>query len=260
MGAVRPTHTAFTLDSKMIAQRWRMPRVLVALLMAGLPCCAHGLAHCEFHPSGDSWAGGCGRLFDERPAMQLAPEAAIRTGVWRRDMQPASAWGGSMTGADATPLELEIYAGGWGVLRTPFGWFSVAHFMADATAMRFDLDTSREIPPNAVDAEIIRRAAAILSSDAVWNRADNRQCSASAATWSIYCAMEKATIEVTGGFHHRRPALEAVREIVERRSAGRGYHHRLMDYNNDPTTRLTDVQSLFGEALRKIPQSAAQQP
>jgi hypothetical protein len=165
-----------------------------------------------------------------------------------------------MTGADATPLELEIYAGGWGVLRTPFGWFPVTHFAADATALRFDLDPSREVPANAVDAAIIRRAAAILSSDAVWNRADNRQCAAAATTWSIYCAMEKATIEVTGGFHHRRPALEAVREIVEKRSEGRGYHHRLMDYNNDPTTHLSDVQSLFREALQKIPPSANQQP
>jgi len=244
----------------MIFQRWQMRRVAAAALVASLPCCAHALAHCEFHGSGDSWSGGCGRVFDARPAMHLAPEAAIRTGVWRTDLQPMSAWFGSMTGADATPLELEIYAGGWGVLRTPFGWFPVTHFAADATAFRFDLDPSQEIRPNALDAAIIRRAAEILSSDAVWNRADNRKCPPAATTWSIYCAMEKATIEVTGGFHHRRPALEAVREIVEKRSAGRGYHHRLMDYNNDPTTHLSDVQSLFREALQRIPQSANQQP
>lgn len=244
----------------MISQRWQLWRFLAAVSLAGLSGGAHALAHCEFHPSGESWAGGCGRVFDARPAMQLAPEAAIRTGVWRTDLQPASAWFGSMTGADATPLELEIYTGGWGVLRTPFGWFPVTHYAAGATAFRFDLDSSREVPPNAVDAAIIRRAAGILSSDAVWNRADNRECPATATTWSIYCAMEKATIEVTGGFHHRRPALEAVREIVEKRSAGRGYHHRLMDYNNDPTTHLSDVQSLFREALQRIPQSANQQP
>jgi hypothetical protein len=64
--------------------------------------------------------------------------------------------------------------------------------------------------------------------------------------------MEKATIEVTGGFHHRRPALQVVRKIVEERAASRPYKHRLMDYNNDPTTRFADVQTLFAEALRRM--------
>lgn len=59
--------------------------------------------------------------------------------------------------------------------------------------------------------------------------------------WSIYCAIEKATIEVTSGFHHRRPALEIVRLIIDSRSVGRPYHHRLMDYNNDRSTTFGDL-------------------
>jgi hypothetical protein len=43
-----------------------------------------------------------------------------------------------------------------------------------------------------------------------------------------------------------------VREIVDQRSAGRKYDHRLMGYNNDPSTRLEDVQSLFAEALARM--------
>ena len=73
--------------------------------------------------------------------------------------------------------------------------------------------------PNALDQKIVRKAAAILSTEAAWNRADNRECPISATKWSIYCALEKATFEVTGGFHHRRPALEVVREIVDERAA-----------------------------------------
>jgi hypothetical protein len=64
--------------------------------------------------------------------------------------------------------------------------------------------------------------------------------------------MEKATIDVTGGFGHRRPALEVVRSIVDERTASRNYNHRLMDYNNDPRTQLDDVKSLFGEALLRM--------
>ena len=58
---------------------------------------------------------------------------------------------------------------------------------------------------------------------------------------------------MTGGFHHRRPALELVREIVEARTKDRKYDHRLMDYHNDARTTLADVHSLFAEALARIP-------
>jgi hypothetical protein len=64
--------------------------------------------------------------------------------------------------------------------------------------------------------------------------------------------MEKATVEVASAFHHRRPALQVVRAIVDERTANRRYGHRLMGYNNDPTTHLSDVQSLFDEALKRI--------
>jgi hypothetical protein len=149
-------------------------------------------------------------------------------------------------------VEIELYAGGTGVIRTYNSWFPVTHFAADGSTLRFRFDTLKEIPAGALDREILERAAKIIASDSVWNRADNRKCPATATTWSIYCAVEKAEIEVTGGFHHRRPAGELVREIVEERAKNRNYSHRMMDYNNDRTTTLADVRSLFAEALGRI--------
>ena len=96
------------------------------------------------------------------------------------------------------------------------------------------------------------RAAAMFTSEAVWNRADDRSCPAGAKTWSLYCAVEQASIDLLGAYHHRRPAAQLVRQIVDERTVGRSYSHRLMDYNNDPTTHLTDVKSLFAEALARI--------
>ncbi len=231
------------------------PRLLslVACTAAlAIPFAAHALTYCLFHRAGDAWTGGCGPLFDQSPLMTLAREAAITTGVWRADRHPSSAWGGTMTDdGDTDKLELEIDPDRSGVLRTEYGWFAVTRFVSAAT-MTFDLEAAKEIQPDALDAAILRKAASILDSDRVWNRADNRKCPPDATSWSLYCAMERATLEVTGGFHHRRPALEAVREIVDRRTQGRAYHHRLMDYNNDPTTRLADVQSLFAKTLAQI--------
>jgi hypothetical protein len=212
------------------------------------------LSHCVFHRVEGHFVGSCGALFDQTPEMTLLPAAAITTGVWRDDIHPASVWTGDMTdqGFPNAPLELEVYMGGWGVLRTEYGWFAVTQFASSSSTLSFDLDASHEVNPNALDQKIVREAATILSTEEAWNRADNRKCPASATTWSIYCATEKAVIDVTGGFHHRRPALEAVREIVDERTATRNYHHRLMDYNNDPATRLSDVQNLFKEALTRM--------
>ncbi|HEX4228981.1 MAG TPA: hypothetical protein VHZ07_09935 [Bryobacteraceae bacterium] len=53
------------------------------------------------------------------------------------------------------------------------------------------------------DLRIAQRARKILGSETVWNPADNRECPPNRKTLSLYCALEKATLEVTGGFEHR---------------------------------------------------------
>jgi hypothetical protein len=211
------------------------------------------LAPCHFQQASDHYVGSCGPLFDQNPVMTLNPASSVKTGVWREDLHPISVWAGDMTdqGYPNAQLELEIYQGGWGILRTEYGWYRVTQFRSSPKD-GFLLDASEEVQPNALDKKIILRAAAILSTEQVWNRADNRRCPQDAVSWSIYCAMEKATTEVTGGFQHRRPALELVRDIIQERTEARHYHHSLKDYNNDPTTTLADVQSLFREALARI--------
>jgi len=210
---------------------------------------------CAFHPGGGKWEGSCGVLIEgERTFLSIAPAPSITTGVWRRGEAPGAVWAGEIVvGEDAaTPVEIEVYGDGSGVMRTLFGWFAVSRFVAAKDSLRLAVDSSREVAPSGVDREIVELAAKILSSEVVWNRADDRKCPAEATAWSIYCAMQRATVEVAGAFHHRRPALQVVREIVDERTAGRPYDHRLMDYNNDPTTHLGDVQSLFAEALKRI--------
>ncbi len=228
--------------------------LLALLAISGTMANAPAIANCRLHQDASHWQGSCGRLFEQTPVMTIAPAKAITTGPWRKDIRPASAWTGDMTDEEYTkaPIEMEIYDDGSGELRTIYGWFPVSGFSMKKRTIQFQLDSSHEVPPSELDRQIIVRAAAILSSPAVWNRSDNRKCPAGATSWSIYCAAEQATIDVTGAFSHRRPAMEVVRQIIDERSAGRHYKHRLMDYNNAPSTRFEDVQSLFAEALAKM--------
>ena len=56
------------------------------------------------------------------------------------------------------------------------------------------IDDSNARPPvTKADLQIVQRAREILDSPSKWNRADNRECLAGAKTFSLYCALEKAT-------------------------------------------------------------------
>jgi hypothetical protein len=226
----------------------------LALLGSAVAADTGGDVACEFRPAGKDWKASCEMLFGETRTLTLSPTQKIRTGTWRKGTDPTSVWAGEMTesGSPNWPIELEIYDKGTGLLRTEYGWFPVSAFSVNSGTLRFKIDVAKQVSPNDLDRKIIERAAEILSAESAWNRADTRKCNPTDTRWSIYCAEQRACVEVTGGFHHRRPALELVRQIVDERSVGRNYHHRLMDYNNDPSTRFDDVQSLFGEALSRM--------
>ena len=71
----------------------------------------------------------------------------------------------------------------------------------DRAALQRENKTSDELerrdqPVTKEDLRILERASEILSSAAVWNRHDTRECHPSDTTWSLFCALEKASREV----------------------------------------------------------------
>lgn len=106
-------------------------------------------------------------------------------------------------------------------------------------------DSNVRPPVSKADIDIVKRAREILNSPAVWNRADDRRCPADEKTFSLYCALEKATREVSAHFEHRGAAMQEARFVIEDIAPKRDYEHRLMGYNNDPTTTFADIQRLF---------------
>ena len=145
--------------------------------VAATPKDSTALSTCTF--AGDSAVtGSCGRLFDQTPKMTLRRTHSVVGGAWRSGASPQADWYGDMTdqGFPNAPIQLQIYGGGSGILQTIYGWFSVTQYRTTPSGIAFDLDGLHEVSPDALDAQIIRRAAEILSSPAVWNRADDRKC------------------------------------------------------------------------------------
>jgi hypothetical protein len=128
---------------------------------------------------------------------------------------------------------------------------SVAAFVFAAVATlpataQWGSGSQSQPPVSPSDVRIVQRAREILNSPKKWNRADDRDCPASETTYSLYCALEKATCEVTHSFAHRGAAMQESRFVIDDDLVpGNNYYHRLMDYNNDPATTFADVQRFF---------------
>lgn len=115
-------------------------------------------------------------------------------------------------------------------------------------------------PVSRADVRIVQRAQEILNSPSKWNRADTRDCFADAKTFSLYCALEKATNEVSGKFEHRGAAMQEGRFVIDEMAPnGKNYEHRLKDYNNDPATTFADIDNFFRFLEERISKRLAQE-
>lgn len=110
----------------------------------------------------------------------------------------------------------------------------------------------RDQPVTEEDLQILKRADQILSSPMVWNRHDTRVCRPEDKTWSLFCAMEKASVDVLGEYRHREVALQEVRFAVEDVTKGIEFGHRMMDYNNLPSTRFSDIKHVLKTATDRV--------
>jgi hypothetical protein len=99
---------------------------------------------------------------------------------------------------------------------------------------------NRPLKPTADDLAILERTLSLLQSESNWSREGDRDCDPDATRRNLYCALQHASREVTGEFHHRAAALQAVRHAIDRVRPKNGYAHRLQDFNNAPDVQLDD--------------------
>jgi len=116
--------------------------------------------------------------------------------------------------------------------------------------------TAVERPATSDDLRILERADEILSDSTKWDRADDRICNPSDTTWSLFCAVKRATEEVLGAYRHDdkmgQAALREVRRVIEDLNPGRTFQHRPMDYNNLPSTTCQDIKKVLHLARQRV--------
>jgi len=115
-------------------------------------------------------------------------------------------------------------------------------------------EENRNLVFDSADLKIIQRADSILSDSLKWNKQDDRECNDDITTgkYSLYCALYKASIDVTGEYVHRRAAMQIVRFTLEKYENGRVKNHRLMDWNNHPDTPFKEVKIVLQESIEAV--------
>jgi len=200
---------------------------------------------CRLSATGDgSFAGEC-----------ATDGSGHRMELRRPDGLTDALWVGTVEGA-ARPQRIEIatyqYADGPKVIVRSRAWHLASRYAVSGNGLRLSWDEGSEAPPSAADLEIVEAAKAVLSSEAVWDREDDRNCENDKGVVSLYCALARATAEVMGRYQHRQPAMQAVRRVIATEWPERVIDHRLMSFNNDPRTSLGDVERLFDLAADSI--------
>lgn len=115
-------------------------------------------------------------------------------------------------------------------------------------------EENRNLVFDSIDLKIIQRADSILSDSTKWNKQDDRRCDDDIANgrYSLFCALYKASVDITGEYIHRRPAMQNVRFTLEKYENGRVVNHRLMDWNNHPDTRFEEVKKVLKESKDEV--------
>jgi hypothetical protein len=111
---------------------------------------------------------------------------------------------------------------------------------------------NQPLPPDEFDIAILERTQELLAEEMRWGRDDDRKCDPSDVQLSLYCALERASVEITGEFHHRSAALQEVRYAIEVVRPNANYAHRLMDFNNDEAVDFQELHRVLALAVRAL--------
>jgi hypothetical protein len=131
-------------------------------------------------------------------------------------------------------------------------WHLLEEFRPSGAGLVLAWDEGYEAPPSQTDLDILDAARAVLSGEEVWDRADDRNCENDQSLVSLYCALARATAEHMGRYQHRQPAMQAVRRVIRAEWPERVVDHRLMNFNNDPRTTLSEVAHLIDLAEESL--------
>ncbi|MDJ0591867.1 MAG: pentapeptide repeat-containing protein [Pleurocapsa sp. MO_226.B13] len=110
------------------------------------------------------------------------------------------------------------------------------------------------LAPTETDLQILQRALEILHDESVWHKTDERVCDDDKKqdSWSMFCGLYQASLDVTSKYLHQRPAMKEVRKVIKDITNNRPFEHQIKDYNNMQETSFNDVINILEIAKEQI--------
>lgn len=237
---------------------WRIGAlVLGSVLLAPGPVLAQRIS-CTLAPQVDgSYLGPCTGFDEGRGTMGIRPESPLAIGVAAMEVPVDIRWTGTLQIPRWPSLSIEIESAPYEplpalVMKSQVAWLLIEDPMVDAAELSFWFRFDEDAPPTVQDLEILERTEAILRDESVWDRSANRRCGSAATTWTLYCALRDATVQVTGEFHDRQPALTIMRAVIQDVFREMSFEQPLVDYNTYDDAILVEMHRLLGSAMNRV--------
>jgi len=110
----------------------------------------------------------------------------------------------------------------------------------------------RNRPVDQKDLEIVEKAGRLLSQRKHWDHEESPSCMPVNRRFGLGCALRFASELVLGEYQHRRTALQEIRFAILEVSGRSEYKHKILEFNNAPTTDYADVQEVLSIALGRV--------
>lgn len=112
---------------------------------------------------------------------------------------------------------------------------------------------SREIQVTELDLKILQKTYELLNNEDSWDNRPIRNCNG-LTIYTLYCALEKASLVVNGKYIHRQAALQEIRFVIDDKFKSRWSVHRLADFNTHKNTTFKDIKYVIEQAMVVVKQ------
>lgn len=232
--------------------------VLLAACLNGSKAAAQDVVCRASRRGAEGLAGTCQEGDSVVGAITLASPSAGAPHLWRGVIRGPRFESAAVHGPiGESDIGLDIRSA---VVRLGRSWLSARDVRTDSDEVRFSFRSDRAAPANEIDVSILEKAREMLANQDSWNRRDSTDMDrapamgfacAPAPRQSMFCAVYLASLQVSGDYFHFRPAVNAVRWAAGDSSRER-YRHPLIEFNNDPTVTLANVQGVLDAALGSV--------
>lgn len=140
------------------------------------------------------------------------------------------------------------------LFKTRSGWFTMDSLIIRSNRLSFKIDHDPDVPVTTVDLKIIRKAKKFIKDEKSWHKNDDRNCEDDIEKncYSLFCALQRASIEFEGEYNHRNAIMQKIRQTIVKIYPSKEWKHRLRDFNNMPETDFDILMELLNRVESEV--------